>query len=75
MFTQRQKSDGNQWPLIHINSPLINYKDVAETEPMASSSIILGGGRCIKVDGHVITLYRKGLNGLQIIKVKKLVDY
>jgi hypothetical protein len=41
---------------------------------MASSSIILGGGRCVKVDGHVITLFRRGLNGSQILKVKKLED-
>lgn len=32
---------------------------------------IVGGGRCVKQDGYIITLFRKELNGPLVWKVKK----
>jgi len=35
------------------------------------SSGVVGGGRCVKRGGYVITLFREGLDGPPIFKVKK----
>jgi len=57
-----------------MSDPSKYYYEGVETETMAGSSTILGGGRCVKADGYVITLFRRGPHGSPILKVKKLKD-
>ncbi|GEM_PF-5429360 len=36
------------------------------------SSGFVGGGRCVKKNGYIITLFREGLDGPLVYKVKKV---
>jgi len=54
-----------------IHEPLIAPR--GKLREMRSSGVV-GGGRCVKRGGYVITLFREGLDGPPIFKVQPLVN-